>query len=87
LDPKGTENYNMLKAFVGWDCFYTNLKYQTNKTRANIVVNFKQTDNNNCAVFICYFFRNIIEGVSKLKKIDIRKFRLAIKKNKEKMNR
>jgi len=46
LDPKGTENYNMLKAFVGWDC------------------------------------RNIIEGVSKLKKFDIRKFRLAIKKNK-----
>ena len=65
MDPKGTENYNMLKAFVGRDCFYTNLKYLTNKIRANIVVNFKQT--NNCAVFICYFFRNIIEKVSKFK--------------------
>ena len=85
MDSKGTENFNMLKAFVGWDCFYTNLKYQTNKIKwkqAKLVGNFKQTDNNNCAVFICYFFRNIWEnkGFLNLKKFDIRKFRLALKK-------
>jgi len=38
--------------------------------QAKLVENSKQTDNNNCGVFICYFFRNIIEnGGFKLKKI------------------
>jgi len=40
--------------------------------QAKLVENFKQTDNNNCGVFICYFFRNIYyrkQGGFKFKKI------------------
>ena len=47
------------------------LKNQTNKIKwkqAKLVENFKQTDNNNCGVFICYFFRNIIENKGVLNK-------------------
>jgi len=49
----------MLKAIVGWDSFYTNLKNQVKKIKwkqTEIVKNFKQTDNFNCGVFICCFY-------------------------------
>jgi hypothetical protein len=35
LDPKGTENLNMLKAIVGLGSFYTNLKINKRKTNEN----------------------------------------------------
>jgi len=35
LDPKETENLNMLKAILGWNSFYTNSKNQERKSNGN----------------------------------------------------
>ncbi len=76
MDPKETENLNMLKAILGWNSFYTNLKNQEKKIKwkqVKLVENFKLTILIVVFLFVIFICRNIIEnkGYLNLKKSDL----------------